>query len=91
MFLLSCGCQCSVSLTHGAVVWSVVFDYGNFWSFALAFYINLFVSFGYCNSSGDPFEGKTVNEDNMYKNSERISSDKASNLPKRDVRFILLK
>ena len=27
----------------------------------------------------------------LYKKSIRISSDKASNLPKRDVRFILLK
>ena len=37
MFLLSCDCQCSMSLSHGAVH-TVVSDCGISWSYSLAFF-----------------------------------------------------
>ena len=32
VYLLSCDCKCSVSLSHGVVGWSAVCDCGIFWA-----------------------------------------------------------
>ena len=34
---MSCYCECSVTLPHGAVGWSAVCDCGVYWSYSLTF------------------------------------------------------
>ena len=41
VFLLSCGCLCSVSLPCGAVIWCVVFVCGVSRSYSLAFHARI--------------------------------------------------
>ena len=44
VFLVSCGCCCSLSLPHGAVVWSAACDCGISWSCLPIGYMLLYIS-----------------------------------------------
>ena len=37
VFLMSCGCSCSVAFPNGSMCWSAVYDCGIFYSYLLAF------------------------------------------------------